>query len=150
MVRPHSTPHSQTPLPTNRRKDSCDSRLLFPLLLCVGVYNQRTVMLFDSPLLGRYAYVAIGALCVGSVVVEAPSAAAPGTNPVGGVYARGERLGYFQFGGSTVALVFQPGKIRLHDAIIYSSLSQVETLLHVNTRIGVAINDTINAGLAPS
>lgn len=130
----------------------CRSRCCFYLCSAVGVYNQRTVMLFDSPLLGRYAYVAIGALCVGSVVIEAPEGAAPGTNPVGSTYARGERLGYFQFGGSTVALVFQPGTVRLSDAIIYSSLSQVETLLHVNTRIGVAINATqnLNAGLTPT
>ena len=124
-----------------------------------GLYNQRTVMLFNSTLVGPYAYVAIGALCVGSVTVEPPSnsgsaagAGAGDSNPVGQTYAKGDKLGYFEFGGSTVALVFRPGTVRIDDHLTFASLSAVETKLNVKSRIGVAINPAanVNPGLLPT
>jgi len=115
-----------------------------------AIYNQRTVMLFDSPNGGRFAFVAIGALCVGSVVLEPP----PGSPPFYGVtpgmqYARGDPLGYFEF-GSTIALVFQPGRVRFDDALVIASDSQVETLVQCRQRMGLMITNTTNTLLTPS
>lgn len=116
-----------------------------------AIYNQRTVMIFNSPLVGDYAFVAIGALCVGSVRIPDPldnsREASPGT-----FYAKGSRLGYFQFGGSTIALVFRQGTVRLEDDIIFASQRKVESLVQVNARVGVVINKVIgiNADLIPT
>lgn len=103
-----------------------------------AIYNQRTVMIFDSPLVGEFAYVAIGALCVGSVHVPSPNdtsiPAPPGTT-----YDRGDSLGYFEFGGSTIALVFQPGTVRFEDDLVFASQRRVETLLQVRTRLAVGL-----------
>ena len=52
-----------------------------------AILNQRTVMLFHSPLVGTYAYVAIGALCVGSIRV-ATDPASPEA-PLGTVFPKG-------------------------------------------------------------
>jgi phosphatidylserine decarboxylase len=58
----------------------------------------------DSPGIGLVAFVAIGMLEVSSCVIN------PNITP-GYHVAKGEELGYFQFGGSTHCLVFRPGVI---------------------------------------
>ncbi len=107
-------------------------------------------MLFDSAQLGSFAYVAIGALCVGSVTISPPPGMAADTPLEGGVYAKGDKLGYFSFGGSTIALVTRPGTVRWDDALVYASQSKVEVLTQVRARIGVAINAHTNVTLTPS
>jgi len=71
----------------------------------------------DNPVIGRVAFVAVGMDEVSSCMI--------GDNVKPGCHvAKGEELGYFQFGGSTHCLVFRPGAIadfalaavpRLHD-----------------------------------
>ena len=71
----------------------------------------------DNPVIGLVAFVAVGMDEVSSCMI--------GENVKPGYYvAKGEELGYFQFGGSTHCLVFRPGAIadftlaavpRLHD-----------------------------------
>jgi phosphatidylserine decarboxylase len=58
----------------------------------------------DSPAIGLMAFVAVGMLEVSSCVID------PTIEP-GYHVAKGEELGYFQFGGSTHCLVFRPGVI---------------------------------------
>jgi phosphatidylserine decarboxylase len=58
----------------------------------------------DDPVIGLLAFVAIGMSEVSSCVLG--PAVAPGAT-----VAKGEELGYFQFGGSTHCLVFRPGVI---------------------------------------
>jgi phosphatidylserine decarboxylase len=58
----------------------------------------------DSPTIGLVAFVAVGMLEVSSCVIS--------PNITSGYrVAKGEELGYFQFGGSTHCLVFRPGVI---------------------------------------
>ena len=38
-------------------------------------YNERKVMVFNNPTIGKFAYIAIGATCVGSVIIEVSFAA---------------------------------------------------------------------------
>jgi phosphatidylserine decarboxylase len=119
-----------------------------------AIYNQRTVMLFDSPDVGQYAYVAIGALCVGSVQIPDPASSASTDGlkpqaPIGTQYARGDDLGYFQFGGSTIALVFRPGVVRFDDDIIFASQRKVESLMQVKSKLGTIIGNGIT-GLQPT
>jgi phosphatidylserine decarboxylase len=71
----------------------------------------------DDPVIGLMAFVAVGMSEVSSCLIN-PEAQA------GHHLAKGDELGYFQFGGSTHCLVFRPGVIadfslgalpRLHD-----------------------------------
>jgi phosphatidylserine decarboxylase len=58
----------------------------------------------DDPVIGLVAFVAVGIAEVSSCMI--------GKNIVPGYnVAKGEELGYFQFGGSTYCLVFRPGAI---------------------------------------
>ena len=58
----------------------------------------------DNPVIGLTAFVPVGMNEVSSCVID------PKIQP-GYHVAKGEELGYFQFGGSTHCLVFRPGAI---------------------------------------
>lgn len=58
----------------------------------------------DNPVIGLTAFVPVGMSEVSSCVID------PAIQP-GYHVAKGEELGYFQFGGSTHCLVFRPGAI---------------------------------------
>eukprot|EP01059_Diplonema_ambulator_P001211 TRINITY_DN1095_c1_g1_i1.p1 TRINITY_DN1095_c1_g1~~TRINITY_DN1095_c1_g1_i1.p1 ORF type:complete len:755 (+),score=160.36 TRINITY_DN1095_c1_g1_i1:85-2349(+) len=74
------------------------------------------------------AYVAIGATCVGSVVFTYDKA-----NPV---IPPGGELGYMQFGGSTVIMLFEEGELVPDDDILYNSAKPVESFIKVGERLG--------------
>lgn len=93
-------------------------------------HARRHVCILDSPQFGLVAYVAIGATFVGSIVIT--------NGGVGTAVHRGEEHGYFAFGGSTVVLVFQPGRIRFDADLVDSSETQVEALVQMGMRIGQA------------
>ncbi|MFX7621197.1 phosphatidylserine decarboxylase, partial [Acinetobacter baumannii] len=57
----------------------------------------------DEPALGQVACVFVGMAEVSSCVIDIA---------LGQHVQKGEELGYFQYGGSTYCLVFQPGAIR--------------------------------------
>ena len=59
----------------------------------------------DNPEIGLVAFVPIGMSDVSSCLIH------PHLQP-GYHLAKGEELGYFQFGGSTVCLVFRPGVVQ--------------------------------------
>lgn len=42
---------------------------------------------------------------------------------------RAEELGYFKFGGSTILLLFEPGKMRFDDDLTDNSSTALETLV---------------------
>ena len=58
--------------------------------------NARKIVPIDSPYFGRVMAVCIGAMMVGSTVL---------TKNVGDEVKRGDELGYFKFGGSTIVLM---------------------------------------------
>ena len=72
-------------------------------------------------------FVAIGATCVGSVV---------STKEKGATVAKGDELGYFQFGGSTVVALFPPSSMEFSDDLFSHSLNAVETLVEQGMEIG--------------
>ena len=94
-----------------------------------AIYNQRTIVIIDTSGyadIGEVAYVAIGALCVGSITVTAS---------LNSFVSKGSSLGYFQFGGSTVALLFEDNRIEFDPDIIQHSRQKVETLVQMGTRL---------------
>lgn len=91
--------------------------------------NQRDLTFIESPTFGRVAYLEIGAMCVGSIVQ---------TYTPGEVKA-GDEKGYFQFGGSTVILVFEPGRIQVDEDLIANTRKGIETFVRMGEGLGSAV-----------
>ncbi|KDN48680.1 hypothetical protein RSAG8_02667, partial [Rhizoctonia solani AG-8 WAC10335] len=90
--------------------------------------NARKIVPIDSPIFGRVMCVCVGAMMVGSIVT---------TIKEGEQIARGQEFGYFAFGGSTIVMLFEKGKLTWDDDILSNSHSTLETLVHVGTGVGV-------------
>ncbi|RKP13363.1 phosphatidylserine decarboxylase-domain-containing protein [Piptocephalis cylindrospora] len=92
--------------------------------------NARTVSILHSP--GReegasrkVAYVAVGALLVGSIQLTA-------TGPT----RKGDELGYFAYGGSTVVCVWPKNQMVFDEDLVRNTVSGRETLVRVGEKIG--------------
>lgn len=78
----------------------------------------------------RIAIIAVGAMLVGSIVYN------PGVQ-VGAQVRRGQCLGKFMYGGSTVITVYPPGEIQFDEDLVRNSVEQqCETQVSVGWRIG--------------
>lgn len=82
--------------------------------------NVRVVVPIDSPEYGRVMVVCVGAMMVGSTVI---------TRTEGEEVRRAEELGYFKFGGSTLVVLFEEGKVRFDDDLTDNSNMALETLV---------------------
>lgn len=90
--------------------------------------NVRIVCPIDSPTFGRVMVICIGAMMVGSTVITAEE----------GPVKRVDELGYFQFGGSTLVVLFEPGKMRWDEDLVNNSKQALETLIRVGMSVGHA------------
>lgn len=96
----------------------------------VDVYteNARTVTIIESPQFGKVAFVSIGAMMVGSIVI---------TPEIGAEVKRMSEIGYFAFGGSTIVLLFSKNaNIEFDKDLIENSREQLETLVKVGESVG--------------
>jgi phosphatidylserine decarboxylase len=82
--------------------------------------NVRVVVPIDSEVHGRVMCVCVGAMMVGSTVI---------TRHEGEHVKRAEELGYFKFGGSTIVLLFEEGKMLFDDDLVDNSKGALETLV---------------------
>ncbi|KAL8672367.1 MAG: hypothetical protein Q9168_003163 [Polycauliona sp. 1 TL-2023] len=89
--------------------------------------NVRYIVPIDSVAHGRVIVVCVGAMMVGSTVI---------TRKEGERVGRAEELGYFQFGGSTILLLFEPGRMMFDEDMTDNSSGAVETLVRVGMSIG--------------
>ncbi len=98
-----------------------------------GVFwrNKRAITRFDSDGFGRIAYVEIGGFAVGSIV----ETYAPGR------VDRGQEKGYFQFGGSTLVLLFEPETVVFDDDLMEDSGRGIEVHVQAGARIGGRFQD---------
>lgn len=95
--------------------------------------NCREVTLLDCKRFGRVAFVEVGAMLVGKIVNRHPS-----------YFFRGEEKGYFEFGGSTVVLLVEPGKVLPERKLLLNSLAGKETYVRLGQAVGrVAAPHTI-------
>ncbi|KAJ1307812.1 hypothetical protein OPQ81_001894 [Rhizoctonia solani] len=90
--------------------------------------NARKIVPIDSPVFGRVMCVCVGAMMVGSIVT---------TVKEGEQIARGQEFGYFAFGGSTIVILFEKGKLTWDDDLLSNSNSTLETLVRVGMGVGV-------------
>jgi len=88
--------------------------------------NVRVLVPIDSVEHGRVMVICVGAMMVGSTVI---------TRNEGDNVKRAEELGYFKFGGSTIVLLFEEGKMRFDDDMVDNSNTALETLVstHLST-----------------
>ncbi|KAF8495094.1 phosphatidylserine decarboxylase-domain-containing protein [Hysterangium stoloniferum] len=85
--------------------------------------NRRSILYLTHELTGRpIAFVAIGALLVGSIHF---------TVKKGDKVKKGEELGYFAYGGSTVITVFPERMIKFDGDLVEASKKPIETLMKV-------------------
>ncbi|KAF7308526.1 hypothetical protein HMN09_00701700 [Mycena chlorophos] len=92
--------------------------------------NTRSVLYLKHTATGLpVAFVAIGALLVGSI---------GWTNggEEGKTVKKGDELGYFAYGGSTVIALFPKGVIQFDEDLVSNSMVPVETLVKVGNSIG--------------
>jgi len=97
----------------------------------VDVYteNKRVRLLINSPEFGDVCYVAVGATMVGSINFTAKEK---------DTLKKGDELGYFAFGGSTVLMFFEKGKITFDQDLVVNSIKPIETLVKMGESLGKA------------
>jgi len=97
----------------------------------VDVYteNKRVRCVISTPDFGDIIYIAIGATMVGSVNF---------TKKVGESFKKGDELGYFAFGGSTVIVLFKNGTISFEEDLVVNSAKPIETLVKLGQPLGRA------------
>lgn len=106
-----------------------------PGTLDVFCENKRSVMLMKRGATGSpVAVIAVGAMLVGSIKYN------PGISE-GAQVRRGQCLGAFYYGGSTVIVVYPPGEVVLDEDLVHNSCFQnakesCETLMKVGWRTG--------------
>lgn len=96
-------------------------------ILCT---NKRTVCHFTSPTFGNYFLIAVGAAMVSSILLEED------VMQFGTEHAKGVEHGHFEFGGSTLILLFPNSKVLFDRDLIEHSATPIETYVKMGTRIG--------------
>lgn len=85
--------------------------------------NVRVIVPIDTVAHGRVMVICVGAMMVGSTVI---------TRQEGEQVKRAEELGYFKFGGSTIVLLFEEGKMVFDDDLVDNSNGALETLVRTS------------------
>jgi phosphatidylserine decarboxylase len=91
--------------------------------------NKRSYTLIDTGCAGTMCFVEIGAFGVGGIV----------NTRCAGRVAKMEEKGLFKFGGSTIVLVFEPGRIRFSTDLVANSAAGRETLVKVGQPLATAV-----------
>ena len=90
------------------------------------IRNKRSVTVFDSEHFGQVSYVEVGGFAVGTILQTYTP----------GAVERGQEKGYFKFGGSTLVLIFEPGRIVFDDDLVGDSKGGTEVQVKTGSRIG--------------
>jgi phosphatidylserine decarboxylase len=102
-----------------------------PVALAAGARslaeNKREVTILETEVAGKVALVEVGAACVGRI----EQSFLPG-RPV----VKGDPKGTFLFGGSTVVMVFQPGRLDFEGDLAANSALGIETYARMGERLG--------------
>lgn len=89
--------------------------------------NRRTLTSIQTDQLGTVLIIEIGATNVGSIVQ---------TYRANTAVAKGDEKGYFEFGGSSTLLLFEPGRLNLAEDLVKHSLNHCELYAHVGDALG--------------
>ena len=97
--------------------------------LPVYVQNSREYCILNTENFGDVVFMEVGAMLVGRIVNYHQSHS----------FKRGDEKGKFEFGGSTIILLFQKGKLELNKKIIATSLTGREFPVKAGEKIGKAL-----------
>ncbi|KAI6017976.1 phosphatidylserine decarboxylase-domain-containing protein [Pisolithus microcarpus] len=97
--------------------------------------NARKIIPIDSPHFGRVLAVCVGAMMVGSIRTVVHE---------GQRVSRGDELGYFAFGGSTIVMLFEKGMVEWDEDLLINGRASLETLVRVGMGIGRCRNRSVN------
>ena len=89
--------------------------------------NTRKYCIIKTKEFGTILMMEVGAMMVGRITNH---------EAVPGYVTRGEEKGYFEFGGSTVVLIFKKDTVKVDDDIINNSRENVETRVLLGQKIG--------------
>ena len=89
--------------------------------------NKRETYCIDSPQFGKVIVVSVGAMFVGKM----EHSFTPGET-----VKKGEDIGTFHLGGSTILLIFEEGKLELSSDILSNSENGVETICKIGEALG--------------
>ncbi len=92
------------------------------------VYSQncREVTVMETEHFGDVIEIEVGAMLVGKII---------NTHPIGDGFTRLSEKGYFEYGGSTIILLFKK-KLKIDDDILHFSAQGIETLVDIGEGIG--------------
>jgi len=98
--------------------------------------NKRELVVIETEELGNVLVVAIGATDVGSVVIHQKY-----HQPGQGI-KKGDELGIFQFGGSSIVVAFEKGRIGFDQDIIKMSKKKIQVAVEVGMCLGSAVSSS--------
>jgi phosphatidylserine decarboxylase len=90
--------------------------------------NRRCLQVIDAGDRGQVVFIAVGATNVGSIRYRPVSE--------GGKVRKGQGNGWFEFGGSSVITIFEPGKVALAADLVQSTDKGVELYARMGDRMG--------------
>ena len=95
----------------------------------IGIFwqNKRYLSFIRDSAVGNVACFLVGATCVGSVNI---------TSPLPTQVKKGEELGYFRFGGSSVLTLFEKGAVKLSPDLLDSTASGIELYAKMGQALG--------------
>lgn len=91
--------------------------------------NSREYTVLNTENFGQVVQVEVGALLVGRI----------NNYNENNKFVRGEEKGLFEFGGSTIILLFENGKVKIDEDIVENSLKNIETKIKMGEKIGEKI-----------
>jgi len=94
--------------------------------------NARDYVVIDSPEFGEVLFVAIGAVDVGTVEIHEKY------RKSGTKINKGDELGLFQFGGSSIIVAFRQGRIKFDDDLRHFSEREIQVSVEVGMSLGEA------------
>jgi len=94
----------------------------------VFAQNAREFEVLQTKHFGKVVQMEVGALFVGRIT----------NHNMGCNFKRGDEKGMFEFGGSTVIMLFQQNSIELDEAIFTSTLENKETIVTMGLKIGTS------------
>lgn len=86
--------------------------------------NTREIAMLDTKDYGLVSYIEVGAMLIGKIVNENVKN-----------FKRGQEKGHFEFGGSTIILLFQKGKIKINNKILTNTEKNIETIVKLGQNI---------------
>ena len=103
----------------------------------VSVYkeNAREFTMMKTEHFGDAVQMEVGALMVGRIVNHHEE----------GIMRRGMEKGYFEFGGSTIVLLFRGDKVDIDECLLERTKDGCETKLKQGQRLGVAQNQSLQS-----